>query len=78
MKNKDFEDFLEEKFTNSSYSDGVLDDDLQDKFDDWLAGLDIQEMQDFGEEWGKLQYTEGYKLCEKAIMEALYSNVIIK
>lgn len=78
MKHKDFEDFLEEKFTNSSYSDGVRKDDLQDKFYDWLAGLDIQEMQDFGEEWGKLQYQEGFTLCEKAIMETLYDNAIIK
>jgi uncharacterized protein (DUF2164 family) len=59
MKNlQTFEDFLREIHTKH-FSDGVLDDDLQDNFDSWVQNLDVQEVIDYAENYGRQQYNQG-------------------
>jgi hypothetical protein len=57
MKYKNFEDFLSNK--HADQCEGVLDDDMPDDLERWVCNLDGQEMQDFAEEWGQLEYIRG-------------------
>lgn len=50
-----FEEFLQDKFIDTHPY--VLKDDLGDAFNEWE--LDQDEMQDYGEEYGKLQFVAG-------------------
>jgi len=52
MKNKTFENYLQEQFIKTEPQ--VLDDDLTDAFDNWITDLDVQEVIDYAEAWGKL------------------------
>jgi hypothetical protein len=51
-KYRDFEDFLMAKCNNHT-------NNSPEGFERWLESLDLQEMQDYGEEWGELRYLEG-------------------
>ena len=51
MKYKDFEDFLQDKHAEQYVG---TDDMMIDDFEDWLLGLDIQEVIDWAEVWHKL------------------------
>ena len=51
-KYRDFEDFLSSKC-------GCHTNNSPEGFERWLENLDLQEMQDFGEEWGELRFLEG-------------------
>ena len=66
---KNFENYLEERFNSSTSSDGVLDDDLEDAFEDWLANLDIQKVCDYAEIWGKMQFADGVIIGTDNIMK---------
>lgn len=48
---KDFEDFLQEKFIEGNPT--VLDDDIPDAFNDWLADLDVDELIAYGNQYFK-------------------------
>lgn len=51
-KYKDFEDYLSWAF-NADYAEGILDDDLPDAFDKWLANLDVEEVIRFANDYAK-------------------------
>lgn len=44
-----FKDYLSDKFFDQHPE--VLDDDMPDRFDDWLAELDIDEVLNYGEQF---------------------------
>lgn len=48
-RNPTFEDYLATVFANESL---VLDDDLPDATNNWIADLDPQELIDYAEAWG--------------------------
>ena len=54
MKYISFEDYLEEKFVGGE-GGMILDDDLSDAFDGWIADLDADELIKFGEQYGELR-----------------------
>ena len=56
---KTFEKFLEEDVWEP---EGVLDDDMPDAFESWLVGQDIDEIINWADMYGKLQFTEGQKI----------------
>lgn len=56
-KYKNFEDFLQSK--HADQCEGVLDDDMSDDYENWITNLDVQDMQDYGEEWGERRYLDG-------------------
>lgn len=62
MKIQTFEKWLEE---DKWEPEGVLDDDMPDAFDAWLAELDTQEVMDFAEEWGEKRFLDGKELVLK-------------
>lgn len=49
-KEATFEDYL--KQVHAAQYEG-LDDDMPDDFDHWFTGLEIQELYDYAEAWGK-------------------------
>ncbi len=51
-----FEEYLQD--THAEFYDGT-DDDMPDKFDDWLCGLDVSEIMEYAESYGKLAYQKG-------------------
>lgn len=53
-KEVDFEYYLQEKFTEEEPQ--VLDDDIPDRFNDWLEQLDIQEVIDYAQEYAEKIY----------------------
>lgn len=55
MKHK-FEKYLQEEFAENYTG---LDDDMPDRFDHWIENMDIQELIDLAEEYGKEQYFAG-------------------
>lgn len=48
-EHKPFEQFLQEKCASDYMG---TDDDMPDRFDGWLANMDVQEVIDYAEEWG--------------------------
>lgn len=54
-KYQEFEKYLEDRWE----PEGVLDDDMPDAFNDYLAELDVQEVMDSAEEWGSKMYDLG-------------------
>ena len=60
-----FNNFLQEFFTKLYPS--ILDDELQDEFDDWVSGLDGEELLRFGELHGQEQYLNGKESILKNI-----------
>ena len=62
MVYKDFNDFLNEKF----YKDEpmTLDDEWPDKFNDWLSGLDIEDVIRWADEYAKIQVEKAAKPAE--------------
>jgi hypothetical protein len=65
-KEQTFEEFLKEYFNNSSESDGILDDDLAEAEENWIANLDIDKLIEFADEYGKergrIGFDKGLKL----------------
>ncbi len=58
MKTQTFEEYLEEQcFTGENNM--VLDDDMPDFLDNWIGNLDVQEVIDYAEEYGKKMYLAG-------------------
>jgi hypothetical protein len=49
MKNKTFEEYLEDKFY-ASYTG--IKDNAEEGLDRWLSQLDVQEIIDYAQEWG--------------------------
>ena len=47
-----FENYLQEKHFEENQQ--LLDDDLPDAFEEWASNLDVQEVIDYAEKWGKL------------------------
>ena len=56
MKYKDFTDFLTYKF--GVEEPAVLDDDWPDRFNDWLADLDVDILIGFADQYAKEQVTD--------------------
>lgn len=52
-----FEKFLENRF--DLISEGILDDDLEDAYNDWVSNLDVQEIMEYAELYGKQQFIRG-------------------
>ena len=48
----DFEDYLLDKFIRSNPT--ILDDDIPDAFDDYLAGLDVDEWLSWGNNYAEV------------------------
>lgn len=44
-----FEDFLKEKHAEDYHG---IDDDMPDDFDNWLAGLQVDDIIAYADEWG--------------------------
>lgn len=49
MKAKTFEDYLQEQCHEDGGYDGVLDDDYEDAFNNWLEGKDVNDMIQYAE-----------------------------
>jgi len=54
-----FEDYL--KYAHSEQADGALNDDMLDNYENWLAGLQVEELISYAEQWGEEQYIAGLK-----------------
>lgn len=50
MKKQTFQDYLMEAHSDQYVG---LDDMMTDDFEDWLQGLDVQELIDYAEKWGE-------------------------
>jgi hypothetical protein len=59
MKNNTFEEFLQNKHSEDYHG---LDDDMPDAFEAWMSQLDVAEVEEYAEEWGR-------QLIEKLIEE---------
>lgn len=57
MKDRQFEDFLQER--HSAIYPMVLDDDLPDSFDTWLAQLDYADYIDYANLFAKERFIAG-------------------
>lgn len=57
MKPQTFEDYLNDRFV--AMNPQVLDDDMQDAFDDFLSNLDVGEIIAWGELYGAQQFLAG-------------------
>ena len=56
---KDFEDYLKDIHAEN-HSDGILDDDLADHFDDWTANdLMVDELITYADKYAKIRFLEG-------------------
>lgn len=55
-KNQTFEQFLADKHMENYHG---CDDDAPDAFDGWLENLEIQEVMDYAQEYGKQEYELG-------------------
>jgi len=53
-KEVDFESYLMEKFTEEEPT--VLDDDIPDRFNDWLEQIEIQDIIDYGQGYAEKIY----------------------
>lgn len=72
MKRMTFEEFL-----NGIHIDlypEILDDDLPDRFNDWLATLDVEDYLKWGELYGKNQFMEGELKILKQELEKITKN----
>lgn len=58
-----FESWLEEKFINlGEWNErGITKDNCESGFEDWSSTLDVQEVIDMAEKWGKIVYIDGQK-----------------
>jgi hypothetical protein len=58
---KTFNQFLEDKFMALREIGGhaITKDNCEDMFDSWLQSLDVQELIDWGSEYGEKCYLEG-------------------
>jgi len=63
MTRQTFEDFLEDKHGENYQG---IDDDMSDNFDRWLCDLDVQDLLDYGEEYGERMFSRG---CKEAIKQ---------
>lgn len=50
MKPQTFEEYLQDKHAEQYYG---TDDCMPDDMNDWITNLDVQEVIDFAERWGK-------------------------
>ncbi len=57
MKKETFEQFLERLCFDINTT--VLDDDMPDFFDNWLANAEVEDMMRWGQMYGESQYVEG-------------------
>jgi Zn/Cd-binding protein ZinT len=57
IKKRTFEDYLKE--WHCELFPMILDDELPDKFNDWLGSRDTQDIIDYAENYGKEQYIAG-------------------
>ena len=57
MKKETFEQFLERLCFDINTT--VLDDDMPDFFDNWLANVEMEDMMRWGQMYGESQYVEG-------------------
>jgi len=48
-----FEDYLADRFMEDAPEDVGCKDTFADNLDNWLANLDVQEVMDYAEAWGK-------------------------
>ena len=64
MKTETFENYLQDQFMKREPQ--VLDDDLSDAFDAWLADLDIDDLLMYGEEFAQKRVNEALLAKEAA------------
>lgn len=57
-----FEQYLERDVWEA---EGVLDDDMEDAFNNWLAELDVQELADYAQTFAEKSYLEGKEIVMK-------------
>lgn len=48
-----FNDFIEEQFMDSTDAEGLVKDNFEDAFDSWLSELDVNDIIEYGEDYGK-------------------------
>ena len=53
-----FENFLKDIHADD-FTEGVLDDDMGDDFDNWIQSQDVQDIMDYAESYGKAMYKLG-------------------
>lgn len=80
MKNTTFEDFLKE--THIELNPQILDDDLPDSFEDWLANLPVEMWLALGEKHSREQFSLGaqrgiknFAQANEAIMSAIQNEI---
>lgn len=49
----DFENYLEMVAYNKGAFDGVIKDDMPERFDAWLETQDVNNIMEYAEKWGK-------------------------
>lgn len=73
MKIKTFEEFLEEKFMDLREIGGmpITKDNYEDLYDSWCSKLDMQELIDFADKYGKLvEYETTVDIQDRLCMQA--------
>lgn len=75
MKYKNFEEYLDEVYQNSSDSDGVLDDEMYDSFMDFVGELSPDELIEYGNAYAKIRYEEGIQEAVNNMPEPDYEPI---
>ncbi len=68
MKYKEFEDYLKEVF-EKDFAERVLDDDLNDAYDNWVCGLDGEELIHYADKYAEIKYKEGQEQMYESMAE---------
>ena len=58
---KSFETFLEEKYDEINSNSNNMNEEFENARDSWFENLDIQELMDYGQEFGREVYEDGLK-----------------
>jgi len=59
MKERTFEDFLQDICFQLNDDQGVLDDDMPDFFDNWLSNLEGEDYIEYADLYGRERYLVG-------------------
>ena len=65
-----FEDYLEEQFEKNC-SDGILDDEMLEEFDNWLSNLDGEEFIHYGQLYGYACTSDTLKTASEMVKTIL-------
>ena len=72
---EDFKNYLQDRFVRENPC--VLDDDIPDSFADWLCDMDVNEMIEYANEWGKKIQTDTAMECAEIAEPWVYMGTNI-